>query len=422
MATAVKEAREQFPNLSMFDAGDTLVGTDARRRGSVDQTGLQKAEMMADYLGVARPDAVSLGELDLIAGAARSTALLNSRGLTPIATNLRFADSSIKVDPFRAWESGGYRFVATNLFAPKASEPIEGVTVTEPLAALEAALASAGKIDILVVSCHRFEDALLKKLASMPGPPRIAIDVDGASRIRVASSVSQTIFVKPPSKGTDLLVADLYLKRGAPHWYRMDCYEECVRLGRPLDGEAAAAAECSLVDMKPRRLTAKVSGHPEVLKRIETYKSWARSMAATASAESHDSPKYVGAEACGKCHAEQLANWKSTLHAVAWKTLEEDPDGGAQDNECASCHVSGFLRPGGTWKLEDTVPFRGVQCESCHLPLASHPGGGKFQRPSEELCRTCHSESQDPEFDFAAYLKHATCTRPHDPAANRVPR
>lgn len=422
MATAVQEARAQSPNTGMFDTGDSLVSADAKRRGSLNEQNVRKAELMADYLQVARPEAVALGELDLIAGPSAATSLLTSRGIVPVATNVRFKDPAVKTVPSAAWETAGYRFLAVNLFAPRAAAGLEGVEISDPLAALDAVLQQAGLVDVLLVSCHRFDDALMKRLAEKDGPPRIAIDVDGSTHVKSASSVTRTVFAKPPPRGTDLVTAELYLKRDAPYWYRMDRHAEAVRRGKGVEEEEAAAQECSLVDFRTRRLFGNVKGHPGVLAKIEEYKAWTRNAVLTAAPDDASAPKYTGAEACGSCHEEQLANWKATYHADAWESLVKDPDGGAADPECVSCHVSGFLQPGGPRKIEETGPFRGVQCESCHLPMEKHPGGAKHPKVNEALCRTCHSETRDPNFDFAKYLKYATCTKPHDRATNRVPR
>ncbi|MEK7470018.1 MAG: multiheme c-type cytochrome [Planctomycetota bacterium] len=422
MAAAIKEARAKSPNVAAIDAGDTLISADAKRRGAMTGQTVKKSELMADFLKVARPEAVALGDLDFLVGPAAASVLFETRGFVPIATNVRFADPAVKTVPYIAWEIAGYRFVAVNLFGPRAVTGIEGASVTEPIAALDAALAAAGKVDVLLACCHRFDDALMKRLAETDGPPRIVIDGDGMFRVRGASSVSRTILTKPPARGTEFMTAELYLKRDAPNWYKMDRYEAAVRAGTRLEEEAMAAAKCSLVEFKSRRLSSSQLGDPEVLKRIEEYKAWSRGAALAAAPDDPKAPQYVGAEACGACHKEQLANWKSTIHSHAWDSLVADPDGGAQDPECVSCHVSGFLQPGGTRRIEDTAPFRGVQCESCHTPVAKHPGGAKFPRMTDGLCRTCHSETRDPDFVFATYLKFATCTQPHDPAANRVPR
>lgn len=420
----MKETRAKAPGFVAIDAGDSLVSADAKRKGAVDAQIARKAELMADYLGIAKPDAVSLGELDLARGPSTAAGLLGARGIVPVVTNATFADVSVKTVPFAAWQVSGYRFVAVNLFHPRAAAGLPGVVISEPLAALDAALAAAGECDVLLVSCHRFDDALMKRLAEREGPLRIAIDADATTRVRIsdASATARTIFAKPPPRGTDLLTVDLYLLRGAPAWYLASRYEDAVRKKKPTDEELESASECSLADFNQRRLEGNVKGDPEVLKKIEEYKAWTRHAALASAPDDPNAPKYAGAAACGECHKEQLANWKTTLHAHAWESLEKDPDGGAQDPECVSCHVSGFLQPGGVRRLEDIGLFKGVQCESCHAPIAQHPGGAKYPKLTEAACRTCHSETRDPDFKFAEYLKYATCTKPHDPNANHPPR
>jgi hypothetical protein len=422
VAAAIKEARAKSPNVSAIDAGDTLMSSDAKRKGSMQEQNARKAELMADFLQASKPEAVGLGDLDLLAGPAAASGLFEARGMTPIATNVRFKDPAVKTVPFLAWEVGGYRFLAVNLFSSRGVHGIEGATATDPMAALDTALASAGKVDVLLACVHRFDDPQMRRLAERDGPLRIVIDADGESRIKVGSATSRTAFAKPPPRGTELLTAEMYLKRGATTWYRVDRYEGLVRSGGALDPEAAAAAGSSLLDFNSRRLEGSVKGDPGVLQKIEEYKKWSRQALLATAPDNPDAPKYVGAEACAACHQEQAANWKSTVHSHAWDSLVADPDGGAQDPECVSCHTAGFLQPGGTRRIEDTGPFRGVQCENCHAPIAKHPGGAKYPKVNEALCRTCHSETRDPNFSYATYMKFATCTQPHDPAANRVPR
>ncbi|MBI2921396.1 MAG: hypothetical protein HYY18_09965 [Planctomycetes bacterium] len=173
------------------------------------------------------------------------------------------------------------------------------------------------------------------------------------------------------------------------------------------------------------RLDGSYKDDAEVAKLMAAYRQWTKTKGLEAAREAAavaGATPYAGAEACGACHEAQHANWKTTRHAHAWESLLNDPDGGAEDPECISCHVSGFLQPGGPGRIEDLEKFRGVQCESCHMPVKDHPGGRKFGKVSEEQCRTCHSETRDPDFDFKSYLKPATCVTPKTPGDDRPHR
>jgi hypothetical protein len=51
-----------------------------------------------------------------------------------------------------------------------------------------------------------------------------------------------------------------------------------------------------------------------------------------------------------------------------------------------------------------------LQCENCHGPGREHVEGGGDPglitvEPDEALCRTCHTEGQDKNFDYAAKSK-----------------
>lgn len=121
-----------------------------------------------------------------------------------------------------------------------------------------------------------------------------------------------------------------------------------------------------------------------------------------------DSPaRYVGAEACRECHQSEYRHWQQTRHAVA----HTDP---TAKNTPHRYHT-GVDLPGGY-----PEPGReGVQCEACHGPGERHvkdpeaAGQGRIvslkQSCSscvvEQICRTCHSIEDDPQFDFETAVK-----------------
>ena len=117
--------------------------------------------------------------------------------------------------------------------------------------------------------------------------------------------------------------------------------------------------------------------------------------------------EYVGAEACGSCHAKEYRQWKKSGHAQALDRLSKTQQ---RDRVCRSCHT--------TEPLSNDPALSGVQCESCH-------GAGRFYAPrhvmkdpklaplmglkpvTEATCVQCHradGPSVKP-FDFAAQLE-----------------
>lgn len=102
-------------------------------------------------------------------------------------------------------------------------------------------------------------------------------------------------------------------------------------------------------------------------------------------------PSFVGGEKCVSCHEEAMAFWKTTQHAQAYKTLEDDFK--EFNLDCVSCHVTGYDMPGGS-----TVTFveglKDVQCEACHSAGSIHvreeDSAFITLTPPESLCSKCH--------------------------------
>ncbi len=137
--------------------------------------------------------------------------------------------------------------------------------------------------------------------------------------------------------------------------------------------------------------------------------------------------RYAGTVACGGCHAEALKFWQTTAHARALATLKRVKRD--RDPTCIGCHVTGYMRPGGTGDLRvATARLRDVGCEACHGPGLDHvtahtsngdggraPGsaGAGTQRLGEmrrqvaaSVCLGCHTPDQtNGDFDYTHYLK-----------------
>ena len=107
---------------------------------------------------------------------------------------------------------------------------------------------------------------------------------------------------------------------------------------------------------------------------------------------------FVPSETCGQCHEKNLANWKKTKHARAYKTLQRVKRQG--DPNCISCHTLGFGMEKGFYTPETTHKLGGVNCQNCHrFNVAEHQKKG-FIRPkvTAETCETCHTPVTDPKF------------------------
>lgn len=119
-------------------------------------------------------------------------------------------------------------------------------------------------------------------------------------------------------------------------------------------------------------------------------------MAAALPAAAEAPAGFLGADACGQCHAEIAASWRKTAHSRALARLTRRE---AAAPRCRSCHATGEAPLG-----RSDLP--GVQCEACHgpgadyapddvmrdLPLARALGLRDLSTPARRaaLCMRCH--------------------------------
>ncbi|WP_157069184.1 multiheme c-type cytochrome [Sandaracinus amylolyticus] len=119
-------------------------------------------------------------------------------------------------------------------------------------------------------------------------------------------------------------------------------------------------------------------------------------------------PSYVGTQACGSCHAEELAWWRTTMHGQAYRTLQERHK--EYNLSCVGCHVTGYNQPGGS-TVAHVGPLQDVGCENCHGPGSQHvadPQGAlvnvRLDAP-EEVCVRCHNTEHSDRFHYPTYRR-----------------
>jgi hypothetical protein len=164
--------------------------------------------------------------------------------------------------------------------------------------------------------------------------------------------------------------------------------------------------------------------------------------------------KYVGAQACAKCHANEVKKWGETKHSHAYEALEKAkrPALRQYDPECVSCHTTGFAYQTGFVDEVKTKNLLHNGCENCHGPGSGHAAKpndkdllkalapwkfgdkdnklpdlkrleeiatlpeserGKVQLDARTqrlkntltaMCMQCHDGDNDPKFDFWTYM------------------
>lgn len=122
---------------------------------------------------------------------------------------------------------------------------------------------------------------------------------------------------------------------------------------------------------------------------------------------------FVGDQVCQRCHKTEHEQWKTTLHAKAWKTLVDAHKDA--DPECIKCHVVGYQQAGGFKTGDDATRLGNVQCENCHGMGTQHEAyPAQARRITEATCRQCHTKDTSPGFDYALFQPHVLHQPPAD--------
>ena len=114
---------------------------------------------------------------------------------------------------------------------------------------------------------------------------------------------------------------------------------------------------------------------------------------------------YVGMSNCVGCHASEYAQWQTTAHSQAWRTLADQHK--ESTPSCVPCHVTALGEPGGFQTPDDAPRFGNVQCEACHGMGSDHKQWVDHgSSVPEATCRGCHTAATSPTFSMALYRPH----------------
>jgi hypothetical protein len=112
---------------------------------------------------------------------------------------------------------------------------------------------------------------------------------------------------------------------------------------------------------------------------------------------------YLGYAACVECHSDIVDKWKITKHGNAFENLKTQGSEKQENPGCFMCHVVAYNEDGGYIDMELTPELTDVQCEACHGPGKKHAetlSADDIKKATEEVCRKCHTEGQDKDFDY----------------------
>jgi hypothetical protein len=138
-------------------------------------------------------------------------------------------------------------------------------------------------------------------------------------------------------------------------------------------------------------------------------------MVAVTIAAAAGKPVYAGWKTCAGCHPTAAVEWQKSRHAQAYQSLTNSKQGDLPG--CVGCHVTGYNQEGGYIDYELTPELVGVQCEECHGPGSGHLQSATRNdirsSPGVASCRRCHTQGQDPGFDYREKIRHV-----HGPQGN----
>lgn len=113
---------------------------------------------------------------------------------------------------------------------------------------------------------------------------------------------------------------------------------------------------------------------------------------------------YLSYTACEMCHSDKVESWKATGHAKAFEALKTQGEEKQENPGCVKCHVVAYEQDGGFIDMDLTPELKDVQCESCHGPGKKHTETFSADdingKPGEDICRECHTEGQDKDFNY----------------------
>ncbi|HXF58405.1 MAG TPA: multiheme c-type cytochrome [Candidatus Saccharimonadales bacterium] len=113
---------------------------------------------------------------------------------------------------------------------------------------------------------------------------------------------------------------------------------------------------------------------------------------------------FLGEKNCRRCHEAEYQMYSSQQHAKAFATLTKNQRDSSP--ECLPCHVVGYGQPGGFANKTATPDLVNVQCENCHGMGTNHPSKDATAVVGPDVCLTCHTHEQNPNFDYDEALTH----------------
>jgi 2',3'-cyclic-nucleotide 2'-phosphodiesterase (5'-nucleotidase family) len=352
----------------------------------------EKTTFTWDMMSKLKYDVVTPGDLEMIQGLDAMKALFAKHpGIQVVSANIEDKSGKLVYPKYAILNRGGVKIGVTAVTGKqwyeynlkKGRQKKDDFIVLESKDALRDAVAELRpKADVVVALIHEsLTDVKTQILTEVPGIDVVVVG-HNPNYMFNPDRVGSTLLLLSGPKGQYLPVLTLTLDDSKKKI--LDYNGE----GKPLDDAIAKDAEYDKVvtswetDYKKKQDASRreKAAHDAVLQGTE---------------------KYVGAEICGRCHADEYSKWAKTPHAHAYQTLVKEEMQNSED--CLKCHTVGYGEQTGytltnlndpegkSVSTKDTPQFRNVQCESCHGMGTFHGTTMMVTKTAEETCRNCHS-------------------------------
>jgi hypothetical protein len=410
-------------------------------------------------------DVVNVGEKDLMMGAQFLSEVGSKAKFSFVSTNLvNKRTGKCVFKPYVIKEIAGLRVGILGLLDdplnPTLREKDPGLSIVEPLPALEATMKGLKEYCDLIIVLSQLGELKDRKLARQNRDIDLILGGGGESKRVVSERVNETALYRLEPRGGYLGRLDYSLaETEKPIKFLISSerdemekkLERLITRSVQIKAEMAKSGKQEEMRLKELRfleskrkelektlvaledknfyrhiaipVQVAVSDDPKIIKELETYRTESARLykpkvvvdvgkdlsEKDRIARIPKTSPFAGAISCKRCHEVNYRNWLKTKHAKASQTIAASPKY-AQD-DCLMCHSTGYGKMG-EYATVSEVPFylQGVQCEACHGEGKRHLEKGSMERKvTLGICRNCHTRDQSPTFNYRAYLEKIGC-------------
>lgn len=466
----VDAARALYPASLMLDAGDMLIEFAENGPHEIPQV-QARADVIVEAQKKLDTKVTVPGEIDFALGHQFYREKIEAAGVTPIAANLKIDGEPL--DSGRVLELGDLKIGVIGAVDPELYEGLEGISTEDPVKNVKNA--------VKTIKNQGATTLILLMHGDLPATREVLDEVDGLHFAVVGHAPRETDEVNQFNDAFTLEAFDQGRYLGVLKLYEREPDQAYQNAGAASESELEKldrliAHKKQQIDQFP---PSKRRENPPIIQRLHADMDELKERVETLRASSVEVPEagnafiyrpipmepglpimdameearhafnqslkdlqmkterelippvegepfYVGTNQCATCHVEAHEFWQNTAHASAVQTLEVRDK--LFDQNCISCHVVGYEKPGGSviGELKYEAPLgdrqiekdlENVGCESCHGPGSEHmqrpvdaEGSPQFihATPAADDCMECHVQEHSPKFKFEAYVEDIT--------------